>query len=342
LCASGFCVEGVCCDVAACSGACKSCNVPGSEGTCVPAAAGTEVPGSCAEGKSCDASGACKTKNGQACTTPADCASGFCVDGVCCDSACTGECMSCNQTGRAGTCTGYAAGTDPESECGKGTGVCRSTCDGIGSCAFPQWSMSCGECLRCDGAGDCSVYDYLTCPWGTGGYAGGFGGRPYPTGGSGGYIPNVGGSGGYAGGFGGRPYPTGGRGGYPPNVGGSGGYVSSLGGWGGGVPALGGVAGSLTVLGGAGGLPVVGGSAGNVPRRDGAAGSVLGYGGNLPGLGGGPGSRDGAAGDAGTLNLHKSGCSCEVGGGGLAGPGLALPFLLAGAAWSFLHKRRRR
>jgi len=100
-CASGFCVEGVCCAVASCSGACQSCVVAGHEGTCTAAAAGTEVPGSCADGQACDGSGSCKSKNGVTCSSASVCASGFCVDGVCCESACSGKCVSCNQANLA-------------------------------------------------------------------------------------------------------------------------------------------------------------------------------------------------------------------------------------------------
>ena len=191
-CASGFCVDGVCCDVAACTGACQSCNVAGSEGTCVQAAPGTEVPGSCTAGMACDGSGACKSKNGQACAAAAECASGFCADGVCCDSACAGTCASCNQAGRTGRCTAYAVGTDPEKEC-PGTGKCKATCDGVSACAFPQSEVVCSKCYYCDGAGECSAYDFFSC--GTGGSSGNSGGSGGNSGGSGG---NSGGSGGHA------------------------------------------------------------------------------------------------------------------------------------------------
>ena len=46
--------------------------------------------------------------NGDACTQPSDCGSGFCVDGVCCNTACSGgttDCQACNVTGAKGTCT---------------------------------------------------------------------------------------------------------------------------------------------------------------------------------------------------------------------------------------------
>jgi N-acetylneuraminic acid mutarotase len=51
LCASGNCVDGVCCESASCSGPCQSCRVSGKEGTCVPVPAGTEVAGSCSDGQ---------------------------------------------------------------------------------------------------------------------------------------------------------------------------------------------------------------------------------------------------------------------------------------------------
>ena len=169
-CASGFCADGVCCAVAACPGTCQSCAVAGHEGTCAPVVAGTEVPGSCATGQACDSSGGCKAKNGTACSGAGACASGICVDGVCCESACDGLCSSCNQASRAGKCSAYALGTDPELECGVGDGACRTTCNGAGACDYPQGGTACGTCRTCDGSGSCSDVDPSQC--GTGGAAG--------------------------------------------------------------------------------------------------------------------------------------------------------------------------
>jgi MYXO-CTERM domain-containing protein len=202
-CASGFCVEGVCCDVAACTGQCMSCNVPGSAGTCALAKAGAEVSGSCTDGLACNAAGGCLAGNGRTCSTSSECASGFCVDGVCCESACTGKCLACNITGQAGQCRPYQEGTDPEAECGDGTGVCKSFCDGVAGCIYPANEVTCAFCMNCDGYGACTLYDD-DCSYvggnntsATGG-AGGTGGRP-DTGGAGG-----GGGGGGAGGTGGK------------------------------------------------------------------------------------------------------------------------------------------
>jgi hypothetical protein len=300
-CATGFCVDGVCCDVAACTGACKSCNVAGYEGTCTSAKAGTEVAGSCSTGQACDGSGNCMSKNGQTCTSASACASGYCADGVCCDSACTGTCKSCKQVGQVGKCSPYAAGTDPQNECGKGTGVCKASCDGVGDCAYPSYTVSCGNCLTCDGYGTCTNYDYNCYNWGTGGSYypwGGAGGSSYPYGTGGSYYPYGSGGSSYPYGSGGSSYPYGtGGSSYPYGSGGS-----------------------------------------SYPY--GSGGSSYPWGGTS-----GPSSNTGGSSGTGTgggVNLHKSGCSCELGRTELAGSGLTSPLLIAGVALLLVRKRRRK
>jgi MYXO-CTERM domain-containing protein len=160
-CASGNCVDGVCCESASCSGPCKSCNVPGKAGACLLASPGTQVAGSCSGDQACDATGACKTAGGKACTSAAACASGFCSDGVCCNSACAGTCVSCKLAGTVGTCSPILIGTDPENDCGKGTPPCLSTCDGAGACVFPVNSF-CGKCGECSDVGSCVEAPYCT------------------------------------------------------------------------------------------------------------------------------------------------------------------------------------
>ena len=308
LCASGFCADGVCCEAAACTGPCKSCNVRGSEGKCVLVKAGTEVPGSCANGQACDGTGNCMTSNGQKCSTGSTCASGFCADGVCCDSACAGTCMACNQTGQVGKCTPFAAGTDPQKECGQGDGTCKSACDGVSGCGYPSTNVSCDKCMTCDGYGKCDSYDPYC--WNYGGSGGGV----YPTGGVGGYVYPTGG----------YVYPTGG---YPITYGGAGGYIPPRAGAGGTIIIpIGGSAGYSTSRGGAGGVfiptggNVYGGSSGSVVPRGGAIGGSGGRGGtNLVGgsagfgVSGGTTSRGGSIGFGGT----------PVGFGGVAGSSFA-------------------
>jgi hypothetical protein len=80
---------------------------------------------------------------GQACTIAADCASGFCVDGVCCDRACTATCESCNQSGKAGTCTAIASGAPAHGSCAPyatcASGACASTCATTADCASTSY-----------------------------------------------------------------------------------------------------------------------------------------------------------------------------------------------------------
>ena len=376
-CASGFCVEGVCCAVASCTGPCQSCAVAGREGTCVRAAPGTEVPGSCADGLACDGSGNCKAKNGTACSSPSACASGFCVDGVCCESGCSDICVSCNQAGRAGKCTAYGAGTDPENECGVGSDPCRYTCNGAGTCDAPQPGTSCGICATCDGYGTCSHFDPSACGVGGAGGNGGTGGSGGTTGtltsgrgGSGG--ASIGGSGGFGGSIvGGSVGGSGGRGGTGGTlIAGTGG--TSTGGSGGagrtgGTSATGGT--SLAGSGGAG----IGGSGGRGgtggANIGGAGGTIIGGtagGGGTAGASGTPDaggislppdagrsdggtsvvtdaiSRDGAssvATEAGAATqLRRSGCNCDV---GQNNRGTAVPPLALLVAALFLLRLRR-
>ena len=333
-CASGFCVEDVCCSTAACSGVCQSCNVAGHEGTCTAAAAGTEVPGSCADGQACDGSGNCRTKNGLTCSSASACASGFCVDGVCCDSACDGKCASCNQASLAGKCSPYSQGSDPENECGSGSGICRSTCNGAGACDSPQYGTQCGSCQICDGAGACIVPDPFACgprdkidsgAGGTGGTVG--------TGGAGGTIDS--GAGGAGGAIG-----RGGAG--DAGLGGTGGMAS------------GGAGGSIS--GGANGDSGSGGSSSgpdsgrdSIPRDAGGPDSTMDSSASdaavgardssAPDAGSPVGVRDSSAPDAGVARLGHSGCDCDLGQTAPSAPGL--PFVVLGFGILLRRLRRR-
>src|SRR5262249_29754061 len=63
-----------------------------------------------------------------ACTTAAQCATGFCANGVCCDTACTTNCGACNLTGKVGTCSPLPTTTT----CRPSAGVCdvAENCNG--------------------------------------------------------------------------------------------------------------------------------------------------------------------------------------------------------------------
>jgi hypothetical protein len=168
-CSSNFCADGVCC-VSACDGACDSCNLPGTRGTCSADPAGqpgdpscgayvcdgatTTCPASCTRESQCSAGNTCvnkscqpKVPNGQACSTSQLCQSGSCVDGVCCDKPCGGGCDVCSASLGAssdGTCTVLPAGAaGPASSCG------TYTCDGA-SAGCPTSCNSDANCVTGD------------------------------------------------------------------------------------------------------------------------------------------------------------------------------------------------
>lgn len=124
-CASGFCVDGVCCN-SECTGACKACNLSTSLGQCGNLPANT--PDTCVAPSKCNGLGACYKFNGESCTKSSDCLSGSCSDGVCCDKACNSVCDTCTMSGNVGKCQNWPAYTE--------VGQCSGTqaCDGMAVC----------------------------------------------------------------------------------------------------------------------------------------------------------------------------------------------------------------
>lgn len=180
-CASGICVDGVCC-TDECTGLCRRCAV--GTGTCSPVTSADD-PDTCTGSKTCDASGACKRKDAQACSSDGDCASGHCADGVCCDTPCSGTCRACTAakkgSGSDGTCGDVAAETDPDDECPEALpSQCApgGVCNGGGACKpyVPQ-GTACGltACVggvqtgpSCDGVGHCGSNAVTCAPYACG------------------------------------------------------------------------------------------------------------------------------------------------------------------------------
>ncbi|HXJ23164.1 MAG TPA: hypothetical protein VMT03_23300 [Polyangia bacterium] len=113
-CKSNQCVDGVCCD-SACTGACRSCALPGSIGKCTMAPVGSGDPRA-----------TCKDAGAAGCSTNGKC------DG-------------------AGSCQLYTRGTTcaPES-CSSNVYTPMSTCDGAGHCATPD-ALPCSP-YTCNGS----------------------------------------------------------------------------------------------------------------------------------------------------------------------------------------------
>jgi MYXO-CTERM domain-containing protein len=123
----------------------------------------------CAVGHYCDQNKCLqKGAEGATCKLDGHCNSAHCADGVCCDKACTGQCESCAEAGKAGKCTtvsGAPRGT--RTPC-TGQGTCAGTCDGqnASACKFPGSAVSCtapcgGDSGTakgvCDGKGACQT-----------------------------------------------------------------------------------------------------------------------------------------------------------------------------------------
>jgi len=118
----------------------ESCNAQG-----VPSSIPAPMNAACGTGGTgaCNGFGMCLSALGSVCADGGACASGFCTDGVCCVDTCTGECMACNVTGAAGTCTNVPSNSDDAPLC---TGT--NSCDGMGTCKRDN-GQACGMGMDC-------------------------------------------------------------------------------------------------------------------------------------------------------------------------------------------------
>ncbi len=130
-CASGFCVDSVCCNTS-CSEVCGACNLPGKEGLCSP----TNAP----RHGSCLGAGACAgTCSGQLqCSYPsptttcaaASCAAGQAMPAASCDGL--GQCVTPPPT----SCRAYACGPT----------ACMTSCASRADCASTSYFCAAGQC----------------------------------------------------------------------------------------------------------------------------------------------------------------------------------------------------
>ena len=72
--------------------------------------------------------------DGEPCSNPARCASGFCADGACCNTRCDGQCEACDVEDATGMCTpvvGKPHGERPACDEGDREDLCTAaSCDG--------------------------------------------------------------------------------------------------------------------------------------------------------------------------------------------------------------------
>jgi hypothetical protein len=144
-CLTGFCVDSFCC-ATACNQTCEACSAAktgGANGICALIPSGDDPDLECGTGGVCDGAGSCLLGDGELCTAPGDCLSGFCVDGVCCDVVCSGTCLACTAAltgGSDGACAFVTPGTDPDGDCGA-----NAACDATGTCKKSDGELCAGN-----------------------------------------------------------------------------------------------------------------------------------------------------------------------------------------------------
>jgi len=154
-CASGFCVDGVCCNTA-CAGDCMTCSAPGKVGTCwpidtghrarTPAGCAVESLQSCGHDGTCDGLGSCRLWA----------AGTICGQGQCQDGAVVGQ-MVCDgigacRPGPALICAPYLC--DPATavclaSCGSDTDCPGSYCETTGRCHLRALTAACTRNADC-------------------------------------------------------------------------------------------------------------------------------------------------------------------------------------------------
>ena len=138
-CKSGFCAQGVCCDKA-CNGACMSCGLSGSLGTCTTVANGAYDP-----------AGICKDQGATTCGTNGKCQTGACQKYPSGTSCAAATCPAASSTFTGGsTCDGNGTCVKPAARsCAPflcGAGACKPSCIANTDCAPPAvcTNGSCG------------------------------------------------------------------------------------------------------------------------------------------------------------------------------------------------------
>jgi hypothetical protein len=135
-CASGFCVDGVCC-ASECTDLCRACNVTNSVGTCTPVPAGSDPRGVCAamptsscqtDGE-CNGAGACRLYGPSTACGAGSCASSIATPAPACNGM--GTCVPGAPRDCGGyVCSGVGCGTTctTGAQCNAGYVCSGSTC----------------------------------------------------------------------------------------------------------------------------------------------------------------------------------------------------------------------
>ncbi len=194
-CASNFCVDGVCCN-SACTGACHSCALSTSLGTCAPSPAGGADPhktcvdqhaSSCATDGTCDGAGSChKYPTGTECAAES-CASGIytpsslcdangncnapeafpCNPYVCDGSRCFTACADNGACASGKVCTNNSCGLKPIGAFCSTNAECQSSSCAQGVCCATACAGACQSCAITGTMGQCTAVGAGPDPAGT-------------------------------------------------------------------------------------------------------------------------------------------------------------------------------
>jgi subtilisin-like proprotein convertase family protein len=139
-CASGFCVDGVCCN-SRCEGLCKTCKGVDTEGTCTYVVNEGDADNECPSCQTCNGSGACaKVAAGK---DPVNDCTALSQSTCLLDGACDGN----------GSCSKWPLGTECQAKkCVNGQKTNPSLCNGSGTCQAGP-TVSCGL-YNCTAGGD--------------------------------------------------------------------------------------------------------------------------------------------------------------------------------------------
>jgi hypothetical protein len=157
-CASGYCVDGVCCNEA-CGEKCRACELATTRGTCTQVASGPPhgTRGAC--GGTAPCAGACSTASATACTYPG-------ADVVCREASCAGATLTaragCNA---AGTCPAPATMSCGDFVCDASGSACLVACTSDAQCATAARPYcQAGACVAarsngaaCQSPGECAT-----------------------------------------------------------------------------------------------------------------------------------------------------------------------------------------
>jgi len=137
-CASGHCVDLICCDTS-CGGVCEACDVPNKQGACSLFESGTDPDDECAlqPASTCGKDGFCDGKGG--CRL-------YAAGTICGSSTCVGNDTHVEQCDGNGSCVNGPVTSCLPYKCNPSTGACYTSCSSDAQCVAYRCSWLTSKC----------------------------------------------------------------------------------------------------------------------------------------------------------------------------------------------------